>query len=646
MTIEQTAFQLIPLNKLMASPRNVRRTDRKADIQALAASISAQGLLQNLCVVPAETGKFEVDAGGRRLQALKLLAKSGKIAKDFSVPCNVVSVEAGVEVSLTENVHRVAMDAMDEVNAFAALAADGASADEIAQRFGVTRRHVDQRLALSKLSPKIKAAWKRGDVSLEAARAFCLVDDHAQQEAVYRSLGRPVTHAGSVRARLMDGRIRASDRWAVFVGLDAYEQAGGKLVRDLFDEDAVFIENPALLTKLAEDKLEVASAKWVGEGWSWVSIQLGAGRGDGMSAKRLHPDWREPTTDEQAELDRLSAEIEKLDADLEADSVEDDPRWSQRDDLEAAYETVRQAGRCWPDEVKQLSGVVLSVDHDGDIFATEGLVKVDDQKRVDAYLRNSRVGEADADGDMEGRAVETKASHVSALPKVVNRDLTLARTRAIRLRLSGDSDIALALCVVGLAMRSLHHAEFTGVAISASARPIEDLPAFEEAKAEIEGRLPEDELDLLDWALGLSRERLLGVLAALVAGAVDLAHEDTSPADLRRQAVADRLAQHLDIDMRQYWSADLDFWSRLPKAFLLARVPEAPDMVSKGERTREDAIKAHAKLRKDDLAAKVASLFEGAGYLPDILLTPVPRGVLELTDVGEAAVSVPSVAAE
>jgi ParB family chromosome partitioning protein len=99
--------------------------------------------------------------------------------------------------------------------------------DEMSRRrFGVTRRHVDQRLALAGLSPKIKAAWKRGDVSLEAARAFCLVEEPRPAGSVFRSLGKPVTHAGSVRARLMEGRMRASDRLASFVGLEAYEAPG------------------------------------------------------------------------------------------------------------------------------------------------------------------------------------------------------------------------------------------------------------------------------------------------------------------------------------------------------------------------------------------------------------------------------------
>ena len=69
------SFQNIPLHQLVASNANVRRTERKADVEALAASILAHGLLQNLSVQPHGENRFEVVAGGRRHAALKALAK-------------------------------------------------------------------------------------------------------------------------------------------------------------------------------------------------------------------------------------------------------------------------------------------------------------------------------------------------------------------------------------------------------------------------------------------------------------------------------------------------------------------------------------------------------------------------------------------
>jgi len=81
---------LVPLSRLVLRPtgRNVRKTVPRMSIPELAASIQRVGLLQNLIVIPAADGlHYEVVAGGRRLAALKLLAKKHRIAKDWNVPC-------------------------------------------------------------------------------------------------------------------------------------------------------------------------------------------------------------------------------------------------------------------------------------------------------------------------------------------------------------------------------------------------------------------------------------------------------------------------------------------------------------------------------------------------------------------------------
>jgi ParB family chromosome partitioning protein len=638
MTAQHQPIHLIALNNLVASPRNVRKQDRKANIDALAASIAAHGLLQNLCVVPTEGDKFEVDAGGRRLAALKQLARQKVIAKDHPIPCHVVSVEQGIEVSLAENVQRVAMDAMDEVDAYAALVAEGATADDVARRFGVTRRHVDQRLALAGLSPKIKAAWKRGDVSLEAARAFCLVESHAQQEAVFKTLGKPVMHAGSVRARLMEGRMRASDRLAAFVGLEAYEQAGGAVVRDLFDAEAVYVENPALMAEMAEQKLAGERDSWIAQGWGWVETSLGQGRAESSHAvMRVQPDWRDYTDEEEAELGRLRDELDALDAALDEDSVEDDPRWDARDTLAGAIETLRQSARVWNTDLIAHAGVVIAINHDGEAYATLGVVRQSDEKTIKDIRKRLERAETGDDAAVDDEAVAPPEPEAACgLPKSVIRDLSLARTRAIRLLLARDRETALAVTVAAMIMRIVFRSELPGVGVSASAAHVDDLEALVETRSAILAHVPDDEDEVLDWCLMQPPETLLSVLSVIVADAVDLVHEKGAPSDHRRQSLADRLAEILDLDMREFWVADASYWTRLPKADLLAAVPEAPRFTEQSEQSREATLKAYGKLKKDELAAKVGEALAGTGYLPDLLVTPVPAGRFELTGSGFA----------
>ena len=135
-------FQTIPLSKLVPSPENVRKTNTKDGIEGLATNIKAHGLLSNLIVRATDGGKFEVVAGGRRLAALKHLAKTEKQDEDKSqIPCSVIEGDEDAhEISLSENEMRAAMHPTDQFEAFKKLADEGQGNDTIAAKFGVTAR--------------------------------------------------------------------------------------------------------------------------------------------------------------------------------------------------------------------------------------------------------------------------------------------------------------------------------------------------------------------------------------------------------------------------------------------------------------------------------------------------------------------------
>jgi len=162
------AIKDIPLSKLVPSPSNVRRTGWEAQIEELAASIAAHGLLQNLSVRAAldvdgaDTGKFEVVAGGRRLAALKLLVKRKVLPKAAAIPCLLLETGLVEEISLAENITQCPMHPADQYEAFARLAREhGMAAEDIAARFGVTPSVVKQRMKLGAVAP----AWMRSILS-------------------------------------------------------------------------------------------------------------------------------------------------------------------------------------------------------------------------------------------------------------------------------------------------------------------------------------------------------------------------------------------------------------------------------------------------------------------------------------------------
>jgi ParB family chromosome partitioning protein len=108
--------ETIPLSRLVPSKANVRRMNALVGISELADSIEAHGLIQNLTVRKAKKGnKYEVVAGARRLAALRLLVKEGRLAEDVAIPCKVLDDESDAEISLAENTQREAMHIVDEI---------------------------------------------------------------------------------------------------------------------------------------------------------------------------------------------------------------------------------------------------------------------------------------------------------------------------------------------------------------------------------------------------------------------------------------------------------------------------------------------------------------------------------------------------
>jgi ParB family transcriptional regulator, chromosome partitioning protein len=236
----KTAVQEIPLSKLIPSATNVRRANRNDRIGELAASIKAHGLLQNLTVRKGtgdNKGLFEVIAGGRRLAALRKLAKRKEITSASRIRCHVVNDGSAEEISLAENVMQCPMHPADQYEAFAKLHNEqGMSAEDIGARFGVTAAVVRQRLKLGAVSPKLLKLYREGEVTLDILTAFAITDDHAAQERVYEQF-KWHPHRGAILRALTEGQVPTDDRRFAYVGAEAYEQAGGTIIRDLFEKE-------------------------------------------------------------------------------------------------------------------------------------------------------------------------------------------------------------------------------------------------------------------------------------------------------------------------------------------------------------------------------------------------------------------------
>lgn len=320
----------IPLNKLRLSERNVRKTNRDEDIASLAEDIAARGLKQNLVVTPSaeKPGLYEVDAGGRRFLALRRLSAEKRIPKNHPVAVLIEEPEQALETSLAENLHRVAMNPADEFEAFATIIAGYADAgitslDEqvanCARRFGVTPRHVEQRLRLADLHPEILAALRASHIGLEAAKAYGTYPDQDLQLKVFKGRDKltwGTKHDPKAIRDEMQGKVyRADYRAAVYAGIDNYLAAGGRMVREFFmgAEDADVLLDMRLVDKLAQERAaEEADRFGKQAGFAGGEVKIWSGRYDSWPKapagfKLAYQDGMDAPDEERAQLRAIFA---------------------------------------------------------------------------------------------------------------------------------------------------------------------------------------------------------------------------------------------------------------------------------------------------------------------------------------------------
>lgn len=261
------------LMDLKIDPANVRQTDKAPD-EGLLASIRAKGLIYPLTVRKNVEGYYVTD-GGKRLAALHLLARDGEYDKATPIAC-VLRDETDAtarDISLTTNFIREDMHPVDVYEAFADLRDAGKSTEDISKEYGLSVPAARQFLALGSLSAKVRHAWKTGSFGMHdsvVAKLFTLAGDHAQQDAIFDKLKKQkrLDQDWQVREAIV-GNSNDTGRLVTFVGAEAYKDAGGQMIEDLFGSNHR-IEDPAIAVKLVNEKLKEECAKAVALGWSWA----------------------------------------------------------------------------------------------------------------------------------------------------------------------------------------------------------------------------------------------------------------------------------------------------------------------------------------------------------------------------------------
>jgi len=654
----------IPLSQLFASASNVRKVQASVSIDDLAEDIARRGLLQSLSVRPVineaghETGQFAVQAGGRRLAALQKLQTEGRISPDHPIPCLVKSTGIEVEDSLAENVMRAGLHPLDQFRAFKALADDeGLSVDEIAARFFVSPQIVRQRLKLASASLTLLAAYAEDEMTLDQLMAFCVTADHARQEAVWEQIRHGYNKEPYfIRRLLTEGAVKGNDRRALFVGAAAYEEVGGVILRDLFSEDGGgWFQDVALLDRLATEKLAEEAKAIAAQGWKWVETALSFPYGHLNGLTRLSSIPAPVSAEEQARYDAALAEYNALSEEFEgAEELpeEIDRRMGELEDILARVDERPEIFN--PQEIAH-AGVFVSIEHDGHLRVEAGYVRPEDRvaSTCGQASGNPATGQEPALSGQSGGAgpntsedvddIETETT--ARLSDRLVAELTAYRTLALREAIADDPDTALLALTHALVLKSFYR--FAGsetcleldVRSSALEAHAPDLGESDVAnrmsarQARWAGMLPKNPADLWDALVAFDADSLAALFAWCVStgiNALQVPHIRRS----RELAHADRLADHVDLDMRRHWSATTkSFFSKVTKSQILATLREV-----KGEA----AAQMIDHLKKSDMAVEAERLVAGASWLPAPLRSTQERGPHALVARSATTVEAPA----
>ncbi|MCR5860605.1 ParB/RepB/Spo0J family partition protein [Mesorhizobium sp. J428] len=652
----------IAYDKLVLSQENVRRVKDGLTIEQLAEDIGRRKLLQSLNVRPVldgdgeETGSFEVPAGGRRYLALGILVKQKRLAKNEPIPCivNRSGATSAQEDSLAENVHRENLHPLDQFRAFKALKEQGLDVEEIAARFFVSAATVKQRLRLASVSPTLLELYERDEIRLEQIMAFSISHDHARQKQVWERINNNpnMREPYYIRRLLTETTVRADDRRAVYVGAEAYEAAGGVILRDLFEQDGGgWFQDAALLEQLVFDRLKIAAEAVRADGWKWVEAAISFPYGHTSGMRRLYAEPAEMSAEEIARYDAVKAEYDALDAKYAEMEDADQDIEDKLDQLGGELDAFSDRPQVYDPAQKAIAGAFLTLGANGQLQVEAGFVRPEDEPRAEvdyeeeADSEDRDVSQPDEDGAgvvVNGRHTnggsdtpeEPEDEGIKPLPERLVFDLTAQKTLALRNALASDVDIAFVTVLHALVLQVFYRfAKDSCLEISMVSNSFGQVQGLAETpwakeiaeRHEAWDRDMPDSDKLWEFLLGLdeaSREALFAHCASLSLNAV------VEPWNKRPGALAhaDELAATLGFDMVEAgWSPTLDnYLGRVTKARIVQAVREARG---------EDSAQLIDHMKKDLMAREAARLLEGSNWLPEPLRLGGDAAVSEAVEV-------------
>ncbi len=647
--ISLNAGRDIPFNKLVLSQQNVRKTKAGVSIEELADDIARRGLLTSINVRAEldaegrETGIYRIPAGGRRYRALKLLIDRKQLTKTTAVPCIVSEGETlEAEDSLAENVKRADLHPLDEFRAMMVLREQGLDEEEIAARFHISVATVKQRLRLASVSPRLLELYGDDQMKLGQVMAFSLTKDHARQEQVWETVSRTQsTDPYYIRRLLTETAVRATDRRATYVGIEAYEAAGGIVMRDLFEQDnGGWLQDPALLEQLVLEKLTAdAEALKTEEGWKWVDSAIDFHFGHASGLRRFYGKQAEFTEEELARHESLQAEFDKLSEEYEAAEDYSEETEARLDDLDAQLTALNERPYVLdPDDVAR-GGAFISLAGNGELKIERGFVRPEDEPAIEAEEGDAVDPDGNGDDDVIASAegdvtVNSKSvgveepeeddGKIRPLSERLIEDLTAARTLALRNALANEPMTAFIAVLHPLVLKTFYHygtascLEITVQhTVSTKTQGLADTVWAKEIEQRQEDwghDLPGEADAVWAYLIALDQDSRLALFAHCASMSLNATIQQWNRRTKENQHAV-QLAQTIGFGMVSAgWTPTVDnYLGRVTKAHILQAVREA-----KGDQSAQ--LIDH--LKKQDMAREAARLLDGSGWLPEVLRYP------------------------
>ncbi|PVZ84159.1 chromosome partitioning protein [Serratia sp. S1B] len=631
--------ELVMLKQLVKSPLNARKTAAtKEDIEGRATSIEGAGLLQNLIVVRQNDGLFGVAAGETRRLALNLLLEQGRTAAgvpvtpEFEVVVKVVDEDKARAISYAENGQRSNLSPADQLANFREMAEEGKPVEQIAAILGYRTAHVRKCLKLTTVAPELQELLKTDKITLDQLAALGATDDHQRQIQAWEN-GKYYEHNRTVKAlreSVLKDEVSAADSVLVdFVGLEAYQAAGGETREDLFAE-SVILTNPLQLETMAIKKLqEAADAVAKNEGWAWALGRRKEVQSWGEDEKLfdiIHASLK-LTEEQKAERDQLVSEENILEDMLE--DVDGNVEWEHAPRLKNIKERLAEINseaeiNKWSAEVKEKAGVLAYLKN-GEVCIQRGLMKMEDIKQVEKAKR-------------EQIKKETPPSEKN-LSAVLVTSLSAERSLAVSATLAQSPTVALVIHTFSLACRIFDKGYFNMLQTTVESQRSNCLKQSGDAGSENSianqklnelheswlNRFPEDWFEGFEWLLEWQQEEVLALLAYCVAQGID-----GVSSQIENKRVANKLApleKALDFQIGEWWKPTAEnYFSRIGKD----QVVDALDSAGKSGNARDAE-----KMKRKDAADFAESVLKDTGWLP-LCMAPVEPNQTKNQSAGDA----------